>query len=297
MKKNQLRMCVFNAVIVVALMGVGCSRPVETVPTPTVRVTSISNPQPLSLNGLSPHDAARKIALERGNVLTMHQSFIGPGRAFAAGLGLGQSVDRAIVIRRFAPNVLSDIEWKASTALLASRAKDPAHMAHTEYVGAVLSADLRSAHSLYPSVYWKEGDSDALGTGVLWLSQDVYEDLAKIHTSTLKFGLEDGQLLDFASSTPALRESIRTLQAEIVKVIDRNDVFATTAVTGTRDLRVNGATSTVEVLIAKNWFGEIQVLNNPQNPLVLSMKLASPGGVDFGGLFDYQIRDLKDLQQ
>jgi len=287
------------AMVAVALVGAGCLKtPVSPSPSVSTQATStISSPRPLSLAGLDPRSAAHAINFIGGNTFQLKQAFTGRGAVLAQSIGLGRFVDRSIVIRRFAPSNLAEIEWKATTKVPTPVPKDAAHVSQLQYVGAVAGGNLRDGHALYPPVYWKEGDGVALGSGILWLSQDVYEDLAKIHTSTMKFGLEDGGMLGFASSSPELRQQIRDLQAEINKVIDRKDVFATNATTSTVDLMVNGTSTEVEVLVAKNWFGEITILNNPEDPLVLSMKIATPGGIDFGGLFDYQITEIKDLQQ
>lgn len=293
MKRNVFP--VFGALLLLAVMGFGCSTPsTGVVPLPSA---SISGPQPLSLEGLNSKEAARKITFVGSSIIVMRQSFEGPGKLFAKNLGLGDSLDRTIVIKRFSPSLLVEADWKTSTNVASPTDKDASRMIQAQYTGTVSGGNLRDSRSLFPPVYWKEGSSSAFGSGVIWLSQEVYENLAKAHVSTLKLGLEDGQMLDFASSTPELRRTVLNLQNEIKKVIDRKDVFLTTATTDVRELVVNGKKTKVDVLVATNWFGEIVVLDNPTNPLVLSMKIGTPGDINFGGLFDYEITELKDLQQ
>lgn len=293
MKRNVFP--VFGALLLLSVMGFGCAK--SSSETNTSPSSFISGPQPLSLEGLNSKDAARKITFVSGNVIVMRESFTGYGKTLAETLGLGSFIDRDIIVKRFSPSLLSEVDWKSSTKLATPNAKDASHMTQMQYVGTVLGGNLRDSHSLFPPVYWREGSGTAFGTGVLWLSQEVYENLSKAHVSTLRFGLEDGQLLDFASSTPELRKVVRNLQNEINAVIERKDVFLTTATSSMRELTVNGKKTVVDVLVASNWFGEIVVLDNPTNPLVLNMKIGKPGGIDFGGLFDFEITELKGLQQ
>jgi len=296
MNKRVLNVCV--ATIAVALFGFGCS---STTPPPPVHTSQstggISNPQPLSLVGLDPKDAARKIMFVGGNSIEIHESFTGPGKALAAALGYGTSVDRSVVINKYSPDVSAEMEWKATTQIASPTKNDPRHFTQKQYVGSITDSGLRSSYSLYPPMYWRHTKSSALGTSSLWLSQDVYEDLEKTYLGTMKFGVEDGELLGFASSTPQLRQTIRDLQSGINRVIDRTDVFLATSTIATQDLKVNGTTSTVRVINVRSWFGKMSVLDNPENPLVLSVTLGRPAGIDFGGFFDYKITELRDLQQ
>ena len=59
-------------------------------------------------------------------------------------------------------------------------------------------------------------------------------------------------------------------------------------------LEVNGRPTVVSAIRARNWFGEIVVLNNRQNPLILKLSLASEEGGDdtaiLDELFGYEIK-------
>ncbi len=243
-----------------------------------------------------PLEAAKKIIPEASSVITMRESFTGPGLAYARTLGYGPEVTRTIALQRYAPRVLSSLQWKADTQITEPNVKTgKPELVNKQYVGTLNETNLQSSHELYPPIYWN-GEQSAAGSGGLWISQDVFEDLSKVHESTLKYGVEDGEFLDRARSTDASVISVvKDLQSRINAVIDRTDVFLTTATTGTDDLLVDGTTTTVQVIRATNWFGTIDILDNPDDPLILRMKIGNPGGMDFGGLYDYEITEIKDI--
>lgn len=288
---------VFLASLIAAVLGAGCAQNTPTDAGKQAEPT-VSGPKPLVLDGLSPKDATKKIVPTSSSVFIVKQRFVGPGIPFANSIGYGASAQRAVVIKRFAPANLAEVEWKIETILPVKDEKTGAMRDETrQYVGTVRGGNLRNSHELFPPAYWKENQESSFDSGILWLSQDVYEDLAMIRNSTLKFGVENGNMLEYASPGSALRSAVANLQKEITKIIDRKDVFLTTADFEEQDIMVNGAKVRVEVIKAKNWFGEITVLKNSQNPLVLKLVMGKPGGVDFGGLFDYEITELRDITE
>lgn len=268
------------------LFGAGCSFGSNKVPDQVP-----AGPKPLEVANLSPQEVAKKIVLTAGSVIRMRQ-FASGNRSGAKELGYDtEEIDRNIVIKRFAPGNLVDVEWKAqfkdSTGKVIQRG------------GALPGGNLKNSYQLTLPAFWKEGEDNALGKSVLWLSPDVYENLSISKQSNLDFGLTDSTLINRLSSG-SVRSGLLSLSDEVNATIDRQDVFFAKADSGLGEyqLVVNGKPTKVEVIKAHNWFGEVTVLNNKQNPLVLKLQLAknSKQG-NFGGLFDYEIVELQDLQE
>ncbi len=266
--------------------GAGCSKQSMTVPDQTP-----SGPKKLDVADLSAHDAAQKIMFTPGNVIKMRQ-FMSGNRSGAKELGYDtEEIDRNVVIKHFAPANLADVEWKADFTN-----PDKQKMQRS---GALPGGNLKNSYELDLPAFWKEGDDNALGKGILWLSPDVYENLSVSKQSSLDLGLTDANLIAKLPEGKT-KAGLLALGNEVKKIIDRQDVFFAKADNGLGEyqLVVNGKPTKVEVIKAHNWFGEVTVLNNKQNPLVLKLQLAknSQEG-NFGGLFDYEIVELQDLQE
>ncbi len=276
-------------IAMLACLGLGCSHPKTE---SAAQVTGLTTgPKPLAVAGLSPQELTKKINLTSGNILVMQQDFAG-SPVIARDFGMGQKSNlRDVVIRSFAPGHSADLEWQLEF-------KDAAGK-NVEQTGSLAGADLLKAYQMYLPSLWKQGDQTALGTGSLWLSSYVYENLTRSKLSTYDFGLLDKTILGYSTSSRTFSDATETLRAAVEKIIDHTDVYLTKTEGDDVDwpLKINGVDAKVRVFKAKNWFGEIVVLDNPQNPLVL--KVTMQNRPEFGalnGFLDYEITGLKDIQ-
>lgn len=283
MRKNFLFV---SALVCLTLVGWGCKPPAP-------KVTEAPGLKPVSLKSLTPAEAAKKINLIRGNIITLKQKFSSAGVKLAEAYGLGSEGQSEIVIRRFAPGFKADIEWKYTTQIGAEK---------KTYDGAVVDGNLQSAHDLYLPVYWPRAEKSALESSILWLSQDVYENLSKTGVSTFSFGIlnkEENAALAASSAKDGFAKSMAKLNGEVNKIIANKDVYLTQAEKdlGEYTLKVNGEEAKVQVIKAKNWFGEMLVLNNPQNPMVLKVTTNDLASSGLSGFYDYEITELKGLME
>ncbi|MFH1621268.1 MAG: hypothetical protein ABIB04_04255 [Patescibacteria group bacterium] len=266
------------------LAGSGCaSSKIEVVEAPGLKS--------VSLGTLDSAEAAQKINLVRGNTIKMKQKFSEAGVKLADAYAMGSEGERELVIRRFAPGFNADIEWKYKTMIGDETAN---------YSGAVVGGDLQSAHELFLPVYWQEGEKTAMGSGIIWLSQDVFENLSKAGVSTFSFGIlnkEENEALVASSTKNGFNYALSKLDGEVRAIIGNKDVYLTTAEKdfGEYTLKVNGEDVKVQVIKASNWFGEILVLNNKQNPMVLKVTTNDLAGGDLAGFYDYEITELNGL--
>jgi hypothetical protein len=157
------------------------------------------------------------------------------------------------------------------------------------------------AYKLYPPVYWREGETGAIGSGILWLSQDVYENLARGGLSTFYFGIDDGDFRRMLALKAGSRidAALKRLERSVVDAMERKrvDVYLSKVAPGTVDHRliVNGEVAKVEAIKATSWFGEFLVMKNPYYPLVLKVETSKEVKDIFGTLFDYEVTELKDV--
>ncbi len=247
---------------------------------------------------VAPPDATKKIALTNGVVLTVQQTFSsGIGPQFATARGWGAETQRDIVISTFAPGNDTQVDWKLRTSVTSTDGKNE----NKQYTGTMSGVDLKTSHALLFPVLWKQGEANAAGLSGIWISADAYEDLAKAHTATLDPSVTGMKAMTFGDAWPAPAASaLNALAKDVETQLVHNDVYVTNADTtlGFMDVNLNGMRTTVEVLHAKNWFGQYDILANPQYPLILKFTPSEAlvrRGVD--SLFAYQVTDIAQLQE
>ncbi|MBU2613667.1 hypothetical protein KJ925_04415 [Patescibacteria group bacterium] len=318
MRPNITRLLAQSAFVLIALAvaGWGCIRPFD-------RLAEYAGPKVSTFGDDSPAEVAQKINFVPGSIIETRQTFLGFGAKLAAALaGEGKEGARIIVVSRFAPMNVADVEWRLVTRVeaessiaareAAKKKNEPEpepEMVDQVSQGGIGGFDLVDAHSLYLPAFWPEqGGAPSLGTSGIWLSDDVFQSLSRNRVATLDFGLLDATINGAIAKVAGFREAFAALQKQVTDVGDRTDVFKLDAEAelASWPLRVNGEDVDVEVIKARNWFGEIVVLNNRQNPLVLKATLnpvASGAGELFSGLgtlkalVGYEVTELRDVQE
>ncbi|MFA5935715.1 MAG: hypothetical protein WC787_02590 [Patescibacteria group bacterium] len=298
-----------------ALVGAGCSAPTLPGQTP-------SGPKLSTFENVSPKDAALRINFVPGSVIETRSTFLGFGAKLAAAMaGQNKEGTRVIVITRFAPNETANVEWKLSSKVEGAtsiKAREQARkekktepepvMVDQTALGQVNGINLKDAHSMMLPAYWPETTTGtAFGTSGIWLSKDVFEGYSRSRVATLDFGILDPSIQGAVAKASEFRDALTKLQGQVTKIEERTDVFLLKGEEQPSEwtLKVNGQDVKVEVLKGRTWFGEIVVLNNPQNPLVLKVTLnpATSGVTDLitnfsalKALFGYEVTELKDVQ-
>jgi pimeloyl-ACP methyl ester carboxylesterase len=314
--KYLLRSIVFSFVFV-ALIGAGCSR------SSVSRSTEVTGPTVAVFEGLTPQQATEKIHFVPGSLIEIRQTFLGLGAQLAAALaGDDKEGVRTVHVDRFAPLETADVTWKivkkeetnesqkARAEAAKKKQKIPEPVLEDRVTeGGVQGFNLKDAHSLYVPAFWPGVlQSSSLGTSGIWLSDEVYQALARNRLATLTFGILDSSLQGAIGKVTQFKNAFAALQGQAAAIENRIDVAK---LDGEKDvaewpLKVNGKNVTVEVLKAHNWFGEIVVLNNAQNPLVLKVTL-NPLAASFGqnaagiatlkSLLGYEVVELNGVQE
>lgn len=299
----------------VALFGLGCSHP------PGAPDQKPSGPQASTFENVSPADAAKRINFVPASSLEVRSTFLGFGAKLAAALaGEKKEGTRVITIDRFAPGEVAALTWKLSTKVEAAssiKAREDAKKANKPEpepvmvdqaeTGKLSGINLKDASSLMLPAFWPQTDtSTALGTSAIWLSRDAFEGLSRNRVATLNFGLVDASLQGDVKKAKEFADALSKLQGQVTKIEDRTDVFK---LEGDKDtiewpIKVNGKDIKVEAIKAHTWFGEIVVLNNSQNPLILKATL-NPAAEGLSSIFNlgalqallgYEVTSISDVQ-
>lgn len=166
--------------------------------------------------------------------------------------------------------------------------------------GSLEKNNLLSSHRLFVPAYWPTGDRVSSNTSGIWLSNDAYLEFLRTRVSTVYWGVFDTDLQGALPQSSLFQQAISALKLDAQQISNRVDVdlMEVDPEAMEWETEINGSKVTVLVRRARNWFGEIYVLDNPNNPLLVKMvfdpketpESDSSGTMDFlRSLFSYEI--------
>ncbi len=311
--KKGILFCV--GLVGVVLLGAGCASGNE---------TGSGTLTDAMFVGLDPKAAALKVQFQSGDGFELQQTFFGIG-SFLATLKNSAEGQRVITIQGYQPQRSADIRWSAEVERETEASKKAREVyekdlrEHPRAVGEVTPTppvaviekivasgtvseiDLRDSHKLFPPAYWPEQIFPLHHEkGALWLSSDAFQELLKTRKTSLSFGLFDETAAEALKRVRDLQDLVSRLQRQAVDEEKRLDPFLLEADSDFVDwtIKVNGRPVQISAMRARNWFGEVVILNNPQNPLILKLTinplLAGADGANQGwdrlkNLFGYEV--------
>jgi hypothetical protein len=254
----------FTALFIV-FIGVGCSW-LNNKPGGLSSIIP-AGPKPANFTGASPAEASQRINFVPGSQIEIRQTYLG-AEAKPENTDNKDGV-RIITIERFAPMVYANLSWKLSRKVEGSTSSTEMRTVK----GKMTAIDLKQSHQLYPPAYWPSEDLGVNGVSAIWLSETVFNELVKTKVAGLNYGILDSSLYGGMSASKDFAAAIKSLQDQADIAQTKGDLDLTKSDEQFSDwtLNVNGQKVKVQVLKVKNWFGEMVVLNNPQNPLILKM--------------------------
>lgn len=277
----------------VSLFGAGCR---SSGPQQTVAPEEVTGPKKASFENISPSDATKKIVLTPGAVIHTRQQFQEKGQVLATGLGWGSTVERDVVVKRFAPGNFAEVDWKLQTSVPAKDGKTE----NRQQSGNMAGIDLKQGYDLLSPSLWMEGTRSAGGATGIWLSQNQFENFSKAQGSTLRLGLTNAQIMDLIGLPPSLKSQIDTFRKNVAAISAKKDIeYATTTVEPVRvDVNANGARVTVEAMQVSSWYGKLVILDSQQNPLVLKFTPSKEfEAATVSGFFGFEVTDIKDIEE
>ncbi len=308
-----------------ALLGAGCQLP----SLPFVEhFTGTANTSTVSLGG-TPVEAAKAIQFLPGDTFEVRQTVFGFGAFLPDLLGSKDGV-RMVTITRFAPQYFANYDWtvtsekETSASIKARQAYDKDLIDNPKGIGengavppvpklekvtasgTVMNASLRTSHSAYLPAYWSAGVNDLMGEkSGIWLSDDAFQELVRTRHTILNLGVFDSEANQAAKNVSELKSALEKLRKQANEDGKFSDL---TLLESEADfieypLQVNGQMVTVSAIRAKNWFGEVIVLNSVQNPMILKVTmnpLSSSASDALGGnvafldkLYGYEVSNIQ----
>lgn len=298
--------------LALALAGAGCawSGPRDGGSTPEQKTAAV--------------EAAEAIQFIPGDTFEIRQTVLGFG-AFIPDLLQSMDGVRKVTIKRFAPTHVAELDWTLETTretesskklraeYEAERQRDPGTelpppTVATERVtteGRLVGINLRTSHTAFLPAYWPEGTHDMLGekTGI-WLSDDAFMELSKTNKTILNLGVFDDALNQAVKNVAELKEALAVLREQASQEEAYKDLTLLEAEAERIEwpLTVNGEKKIVSAIRARNWFGEVIVLNSRQNPMILKVTLnplaagmdvaAGHGASVMDRLFGYEVNNV-----
>ncbi len=249
------------ALVSLTLFGIGCSKKTTTGP---ITVDDLNKKPPQEI--------------------TDSLQFL-PGDSFVLANGLQLNA----TLTRFAATNFAELSWATEAHGVAS-------------TGTITSINLSRSHALYPPAFWRlksRADLQKEKTA-LWLSDDAYMELSRTRRTVLNFGVLDEAMSSFVKNRKDLKPTFDLLRAKAADDGKRVDLTLMQAEEQDADwpLMVNGKKFTVKVIKARNWFGEVVVLDSRQNPMILKITLnplfegasdAIKSNDSLKMLFDYEV--------
>lgn len=171
--------------------------------------------------------------------------------------------------------------------------------------GTMTLANLVGSRAMTLPLFWPQGELFLSNSSALWVSDRAFEDLKKKRRSEWQLGILGNSLLGAVQGTALLEKPLEAATAGLqgdpekaqssqsIEVWDKNSSYS---------LKVNGHPREVPTLIAGNWLAEYTILDNPQNPLILQVRIlpkARPADVLFSPLtwvkpfLDYHVGELE----
>lgn len=282
-----------------------------------------SSPDPAA--SLSAQAATDRLVFAPGDTFGVQQTFFGLGDLPSA-LWPAKEIERTVTVDVYVPKNTAGISWVAETEQetqisvqervayekrMAERKKGevypPPPPVRSEIVkasGKLTGIDLLNSQTLGLPAYWTPGVLSMTDRSGVWLSQNAYGEFSRSSSTNVYFDLTSQAAGDLLRSTKEWTEAVARLRREEVSVSPREEPARLVREAEPVDwpLVVNGTEQRVKAWRAKNAFGELVVLANNENPLILKATVnpalpgiggAVQGKVDWNKLFGYEIRHVE----
>lgn len=294
--------------LALVLFGAGCN--------PFSKTASVAS-------GASSETLTSRLVFTNGDTLDVGQTFFGLG-GLPSSLWKGQELERSVTIDSYQPERYASLSWKAET----DQETEASAKARTEYEktiagrkrgdvyppppavsietvtarGSVNDIDLQNSQTLSLPAYWTPGIITLAGQrSGIWLSQNAYREMVNATSTSIYFDITTQTAGDLLNSSKEWADAVKRLRNEEVKAAEKKDPARLVRETDKIDwpLTINGQSQTVKAWKAKNAFGELVILANQQNPLILKATVnpvfpgvtsAAQGSIDWNKLFGYEVK-------
>ncbi|MDO8584263.1 MAG: hypothetical protein Q7R83_03745 [bacterium] len=267
----------------VVFWGAGC---------PSISLPAFSNAEGSDIPSSTLRANAEAIRFTAGDTFDLQQTFLG----FGAPTQNQQGV-RHITIAQLEPSV--GLNWemmveRETDASKTAREKYDADLrAHPRAIGEqdpILPAitferatlkgtleniNLASSNALRLPSYWKEGTDDAAGSSAIWFSKQAFQTLLSTRQTSVALGLTESPftaMMRAVDAWNAFQQALKSSTSTQKEKADPNSITADGQFIPWK-LHVNGKDEFVSAVRAHSKYGDLVILNNPENPLVLKFTM------------------------
>lgn len=269
---------------------------------------------------LEPLAAAEKLQFLPGDSFDVTQRMYG-FEALISGFMKDDTGVRKVTITRFAPMNGANLDWEAKLEV-ETEASIQEREAYTKALdeltedapipvrpdaayetrttsGTLEFINIKNSHSALFPAYWHEGKQNAIEEfSGIWLSDDAFQELSRTGKTSLSFNVFHESSAQAVEGVYALQDALDTLKHESQTAAreDRKDVDLIEMVDDALpyDITIDGKSVTVETMKARNWYGEIIVLKNRQNPMILELNI-NPIAASVNEAIGDKVGSLQDL--
>jgi hypothetical protein len=255
--------------LALVLFGFGCWNKQTSVTGGLTKALDIA-----AIDRMNPADAARVIAFKEGSSFEIHQRSVLVNDAIAENDATGSK--RVVTMNAFTPKANAELRWDLRIETPPPSSSTSTAPVEQSTAGSVKGIDLNQTHDILLPVIWPEGEANAYERGTVWASDTCYQELSRTRVSTVYL-----HVLDFINDRikdSAVQATLKDLSSRADEASKSTELDLMRAQGDLADyaLEVNGKQVKVQVIKARNWFGEITVLNNPENPLILAFRFDPP---------------------
>lgn len=257
-----------------------------------------------AVSDLSPEEAAASLDLTVGSEIVLRPTVLGLGGKIVDYLG-GDADERSLMLTEWTPGATVSLTWSITTqtetaASVAAReayeseygktaigeevpeAPEPIYEDMTTS-GTMRSDTLANATTLNLPERWSEGDGGVSDTSLIWIGRAQYDELVNTRSTKLSLGLFDESLMQVQEATSTLTSYLDRIKSlwpgdatEAVapdKIEEDLLTVQADADWGEYTLLVDGTRTSVQTIEAKNAFAHYTILANPDDPLILELRL------------------------
>jgi hypothetical protein len=283
-------MKILLASIILIFVGVGCVS------------TEVSD--------LSPQEAASLFSIKNGDQIILRPTVFGIGGRIVSLMG-GEFEDKIVTVKEWKAGESVLLEWTTTSKRETAESIKAREAYETKYAQSPVGEDapkspepvfenvvrngVISSDSLGESVKiglpetWPEGDRGLSDTSLLWLSKKQYEELANQGSTELSLGLFDESLLKVEEAASEIAGMVDRMKAVFVFFMGEKKQSAGEENAESNDgsvikliadkewheysIRIDGARAKLRTIQAENRFSKIEILANPENPIILELRL------------------------
>lgn len=239
-------------------------------------------------NPLATEKAAEEVRTDIGTVLVLEETTAGFDNPFTT-----EDITRATVSVWDAPQV--QLAWERTEERETEASQQAREIALQSPVGSgipvpeiqyeqitvsgsVSGDGLENGTRLHVPSAWEQGEYDlgGEGNGLLWLSEEQYNQLVTTRHATVTLGTTDTLLASVSAYYEQASQLVHRLRGDDAGSSTQIDTVSLTTLSANADwgsytLMYNNEKVRVQTIIAENAFARFEILANAENPLVLSV--------------------------